>query len=154
MRLTDEQVEALRAIETDGRKLQPRAVIEAARDKKNPLHPLFEWNVKAAAERDWMHTAREIIGAVTILITTTTHSIKAPAYVRDPAAGQEQGYQHTEVLRRDPEQARESLLYTLEVAAGHLRRAFDLASAVGLETEIDQLLARVMGVQRQIKNAA
>jgi hypothetical protein len=57
-------------------------------------------------------------------------------------------------LRSDPASARQSLIYTLEVAAGHLRRAQDIAQPLGLQGEVDQLLAQVMGVQRLIKLAA
>jgi hypothetical protein len=54
-------------------------------------------------------------------------------------------------MQRDPAQARESLVYTLETAAGHLRRAYDLAVPLGLSKEIDRLLAQIAGVARIVK---
>jgi len=59
-------------------------------------------------------------------------------------------------MKGDSESARESLVYTLETAAGHLRRAYDLAGPLGLQKEIDALLQEVAGVARivQKKKAA
>lgn len=153
MKLTDTQIARIKSLEDSEGRLTPALVLADARKKTSPLHSLFEWNQKKAAEIYLLHQAREIIGAVQIITTTTTSTLKSPHYVRDPEATG-QGYRSVTVLRRDPEQARESLIYTLEVAHGHLQRAFDLATTLGLETEIDALLERVAGVQRQIREAA
>lgn len=153
MKLTDEQIERLKSLESDGRRLTPAAVVEDARLKSSPLHGLFEWNTRKAAEHQWMQTAREIIGAVSVQYTTQQFSIKAVGYVRDPDAKGAQGYRHIEALKRDPQSSRESLVYTLEVAAGHLRRAYDLAVVLGMEHDIDALMSQVAGVQRQIREA-
>jgi hypothetical protein len=154
MKLTEDQIERIKELESDGRRITPAAVVEDARQKGSPLHSLFEWNTRKAAEQHWIQTAREIIGAVHVQHTTQHYSIKGVAYVRDPGANGAQGYQHIEALRRDPSSSRESLIYTLEVAAGHLRRAYDLAVVLGMEGEIDALMAQVAGVQRQIRDAA
>jgi hypothetical protein len=153
MKLTEAQQAHLMSLETEGRRLTPALVVEDAKQKKSPLHDLFEWNTAAAAYQHWLDTAREIIGSVRVVVTTREYSVKAPGYVRDLDADG-QGYQHTSALKRDPATARESLIYTLEVAAGHLRRAYDLSLALGLEAEIDALLTQVAGVQRSIRQAA
>lgn len=153
MKLTNEQVERIKSLEDESGRITPALVVEDARQKSSPLHSLFEWNVKKAAETQWLHQAREIIGAVRLVITTTTATFKTTHYAKDTDADG-QGYRAVLSIKRDPEQARETLIYTLEVAHGHLQRAFDLAAALGLETEIDALLERVAGVQRQIKEAA
>lgn len=117
------------------------------------MHSLFDWSIKRAAEKWWLHQARVIIGAVQIQITTETFSYKASAYVRDTTT-EGQGYRSTIALRSDTTSARESLIYTLETAAGHLRRALDLAVPLGLSQEVDVLLARVAGVQRIVRHKA
>jgi uncharacterized protein YigE (DUF2233 family) len=153
MKLTDAQIARVKELETARGEITPRAVVEDAKDKASPLHSLFEWTKAKAAEIHWLHVAREVIGAVHVVVTTTEHTIKAPMYVRDMAANG-QGYRSVTALRQDPESARQSLVYTLEVAAGHIRRAQDIAAPLGLQGEVDQLLAQILGVQRMIKKAA
>lgn len=150
MKLTQAQIARIRTLEnTTGHVTAPQ-IVKDAQNKRSPLHALFDWNVKAAAQKYWLWRAREILGAVTVVITNETTTVKAPVYVHV----KETGYQNVAHLRRDPAQARESLIYTLEMAAGHVRRAFDLATPLGLQREIDLLLEEIAGVQRVIRQAA
>lgn len=153
MRLTQEQIDRLHSLANERGQLTPSSVVEDAKRNNSPLHDLFQWNTKRAAEIYWLHRARQIIGAVTVVVTNNQTTIKAPMYVRDPEATGE-GYRSVAALRGDPVNARESLIYTLEIAAGHLRRALDLAEPLGLTSEIDQLIAQVAGVQRVLRSAA
>lgn len=153
MKLTEVQIERVRQLESARGEVTPRAVVEDAKDKSSPLHELFEWNKVKAAEAHWLQTAREVIGSVTLIVTTTEHTIKTPHYVRDPDANG-QGYRSVTALRTDPASAREALISTLQVAAGHLRRAQDLAQPLGMQADIDRLITEVLGVQRLIQVAA
>lgn len=153
MTLTEQQVQHLNTIATERGELLPSRVVADAKQKDSPLHSMFVWDKSKAAKAHWLDRAREIIGSVTILVQRNEYAIKTAAYVRDPEAKGE-GYRSVTALRDDPVNARQSLLYTLEVASGHLRRACDLAEPLGLSGEIDQLLAQVVGVQRLIKKAA
>ena len=72
--------------------------------------------------------------------------------VKDPDT--KDGYRAVTALRENPNSARESLIYALETAAGHLRRAYDLAEPLGLQGEIDRLVEQVAGVQRLLRTAA
>jgi hypothetical protein len=153
IRLTEAQVSAIKTLENEHGQITPRQVVQAARDRHSPLHDLFDWNVKTAAEKWWMHRARVIIGAVEIHVTTETFSYKTSAYMVDTTVDG-QGYRATYALKGDTANARDSLIYTLETAAGHLRRALDLAVPLGLSGDIDDLLLRVAGVQRVVQNRA
>jgi hypothetical protein len=153
MKLTEAQIVRVRELETARGEITPRAIVEDAKAKTSPLHPLFEWNKTKAAEAHWLVIAREVIVSVTLVVTTSEHQIKAPHYMRDPQA-QGQGYRSVVALRTEPDQAREALIYTLNVAAGHLRRAQDLAAPLGMQAEIDLLLERIAGVQRLITKVA
>ena len=93
-----------------------------------------------------------ILGAVEIHVTTEQFSYKTSAYMRDTT--EKEGYRSVVALKADTVNARESLIYTLETAAGHLRRALDLAMPLGLSREVDELLQRVAGVQRVVRNRA
>lgn len=147
MKLTESQVARLKELESIEGRLLPSLVVADAKMKASPLHDLFEWNVEKAAEVQWTQRAREIIGAVLIVVNTTQTVIRAPLYVRDPDQKGE-GYRTVTSLRDDPDSARESLIYTLTVASGHLRRALDLAQPLGLSGEIDAMLQQIAGVQR------
>lgn len=154
MTLTQEQIARIRELEDRAGRITPERVVDDARDKKSPLHPLFEWDKAKAAAAYWTIQARDILRSVYGTNVTSVTTLKVPVYVRDTSVKGEQGYRSVVALRSDPESARESLVYTLEVAAGHLRRAFDLAEPLGLSGEIDALLDQIIGVQRVIKNAA
>ena len=150
MKLTQAQIASVGALTNEAGQIRPSQVMAAAKVKQHPLHSLFDWNQKNAAEKYWLHRAREIIGAVTIQVTTEHFLYKAPAYIVDTTV-KGQGYRSTIAMSADPSSALESLVYTLEVAAGHLRRAMDLAVPLGLSGEIDRLLMEIAGVQRVVR---
>lgn len=153
MKLTQAQLAHIKSLEDrSGRITAPRVVADA-RKASSPLHALFNWNVKHAAERWWLHRARLVIGAVTIQATHNHSVVKAPCYVVEVGA-EGGGYRSVMSLRGDTVSARESLVYTLETAAGHLRRAYDLAVPLGLTGEIDALLTQIAGVKRMAEAKA
>ncbi len=153
MSLTQAQIEAIRSLEDESGRVTPQQVVTAARDKASPLHDLFDWNAKEAAGKWWLHQAREVIGAVRIQIVNTESAVKAPMYVKDTeSAGA--GYRSVASMRDDPAAARESLIYTLTVASGHLRRAYDLAKPLGLESEIEALVAHITGLRMSVSKVA
>jgi hypothetical protein len=154
MRLTEAQIARVHALEDARGVVTADQVVEEAKNKRSPLHALFEWNLSKAAALQWVSRAREIIGAVEVVVVNETTTVRSPFYMRDTSLGGDQGYRAVSSLRADPEQARESLIFTLTVASGHLKRAYDLAEPLGLTREIDALLEQVAGVQRAIRTAA
>lgn len=154
MKLTSEQEEHVRSLADGNGRITPSVVVDDARQKSSPLHGLFEWDKGKAAMAHWIDQARVIIGAVRVVVTNETTTIKAPLYVRDPDAAGGQGYRSVVNLRSDPAKSRDALVYTLEVAAGHLRRAYEIAESLGLQAEVDGLLERVSGLQRTLRQAA
>tara|TARA_R110000868_G_scaffold78701_1_gene224228 strand:- start:277 stop:744 length:468 start_codon:yes stop_codon:yes gene_type:complete len=147
MKLTQAQLAHIKGLENRKGQITARRVLEDAKRKQSPLHALFNWDLQHAAERWWLHRARLIIGAVTIQVTHQDTVIKSPCYIVDTSV-KGGGYRTTVSMKTDTASARESLVYTLEVAAGHLRRAYDLAAPLGLSREIDALLAQIAGVAR------
>jgi len=147
MTLTQGQLAHIKGLENRRGQITARRVLDDARKTTSPLHSLFNWNVKHAAERWWLHRARLIIGAVTIQVTHNHAVVKSPCYIVDTTVSGD-GYRSVAAMKTDTPAARESLVYTLEIAAGHLRRAYDLAGPLGLEREIDALLAQIAGVAR------
>lgn len=153
MKFTQAQLARIKALEDTRGRLTAPAVVADAKNKRSPLHGLFNWDLKKAAEAHWLHRAREIIGAVTVQITLAHSVAKSVVYVRDMTQP-EGGYVNVASLRSDRDQSIESLRYTLETAAGHLRRAYDLAQPLGLSDQIDHLLQEIAGVRRLIETKA
>ncbi len=155
MKLTIAQIDHVRSLHDERETITPERVVADAKDKKSPLHDLFEWNKDKASMAHWLVQAREVIVSVPqVRVENQEFPIKSPFYVRDTSMGGEQGYRSVSALRADPPAARESLIYTLEVASGHLRRAFALAGPLGLSAEIDGMIEQITGLQRSIKEAA
>lgn len=49
--------------------LSSREIVEAAREKESPIHRAFEWDNKTAGEQYRLQQARDLIGALRILVT-------------------------------------------------------------------------------------
>lgn len=142
----------LRKIETQEGRLTPADVIAAARPPKHPLHSQFEWDDKVAGEQYRIEQARRLIRSVRVMVQVDERTIKAVAYVRDPAADHEdQGYRAIVNLATDEDAARAAIVAAFADAAAHLRRARDLASALGLAAEVDDLIERVASVDSRLR---
>lgn len=155
IKITKEVNERLAALENEHGQLTPALVVEDAKQKDSPLHGLFDWNLKSAAQKYWLHTARTIIHSVKVVVTTETVTLHAPHYVRDPSVPhKEQGYVSIAQLQKDPVAARESLRVEFGRAASALTRARTLASVLNLEDEVEALIARVMGLRDRVEKDA
>lgn len=150
MKLTQTQRAHIKSLEDRKGRLTAKRLLADARQPESPLHslPVFKnWDVEHATEKWWLHCARLVIASVTIQVTHNDTVLKTPVYIVDTDTKGD-GYRSVVSLKADTPSARESLVYTLEVAAGHLRRAYDLAVPLGLGKSIDALLAQVAGVKR------
>lgn len=56
--------------------LNPTNVVLKAKDKKNPLHNYFDWNVRRAAEKHWLYQARQLINEVSWEVQTYDYKTK------------------------------------------------------------------------------
>lgn len=147
MTVSPEVAARLQALHDASGTLTPDAVVEDAKDPDSPLHDCFNWDVESAALSHWRSVARGLISSVRLIIKTEKYSLSAVAYVRDPdKRGCEQGYSSVISLRTDEERARKALIAELHRADSALQRAYDVASSLGLDGEIEQLRARISGV--------
>ena len=136
--------------EENGGVLTPSMVVEDAKDRDSPLHDQFEWNLRAAAMQRWLDRARELIRSVRIDVRTDTSVVRVPAYVRDPRADdRSQGYVGTASLRTDADLARVAIVREFARAAAALRRAKDLAAALGEDARVDAAIGAVSDATRR-----
>jgi hypothetical protein len=120
--------------------LTARDVVAEAKKKGSPLHEYFTWNVQQAAQAHWEDQARRLIRQYRFVVTTTSYVVEVPKYLRNPAAAPEQGYVSVTKLRKDSDIAREVLLTEVSRAVSAMRRAKEVARALGMDAEIGELL--------------
>lgn len=126
-----------------GGRLTPEQVVADAKRKASPLHEMFEWDDAKAAHSFRIEQARSLIASVEVEFVRDHRTVSAPAWVRDPlAASHAQGYVNTAVLKDEKDIARSALLNETERAAAYLNRVRSLATALDLESEVDQILER------------
>lgn len=75
------QQELQRIAQRNGGVLQPKAVVEAARDTASPLHDQFQWDDSEAAEQYRLWQARRLIRVTVCLIDSTEPKSTAKVFV-------------------------------------------------------------------------
>ena len=133
----------------NGESITPEAVIDDARDPSSPLHACFEWDDKKAAHQHRLDQARELIRAVPVHVQYEEITIRAPKYVRDSEKGSEAGYVELTKLRSSKEAARETLRSEADRANAALQRARAVATVLGLNDLLEELIGRVEDLARR-----
>ena len=145
--------QALRDLESKNGRLTPEDVIMAARNPKSPLHGEFQWDKDKAAHAHWIEQARALIRSVRVVIIEDRREIATYHYVRDPAAEHdEQSYVSLERLRDEPENAKKMIIAEFSQAEAVLKRAENLADAVGLKKEVIPATRKVQAVRKKIEH--
>ena len=94
--------------------LQPRAVVNAARPVKSPLHNRFEWDNSAAAEAYRLWQARQLISVNIQMIATPTGNINERIWVSLKRDRVTSGYRTIIGVLSDAELREELLAEALE----------------------------------------
>jgi len=86
-RLSDEDAKKAytvlqRLLKKNGGKFTPKQVLEAARNKRSPLHGLFDWDDSTAAEKWRVHQARILIASIKYDVKTSTIEFEQRAFER------------------------------------------------------------------------
>lgn len=151
MRLTEEAIAELKALEDRRGRLTAEQVVEAARPDGSALHGCFEWDDSKAAESYRIEQARELIRRVKIEVTIEERTIKTVGYVRDPDKNAtEPGYQNT--LKVTVRGAADVLRNELECISADMARAVGLAYAKAVE--LPGLAEKIIAVKAQLDRLA
>ncbi len=155
MKVTSAVRERVVALQDENGRLTPAMLVEDARDPNSPLHRLFDWDDASAAEKQRLHTARQILVSVKVVVVTEHVSFKAPLMLRDPASPpREQGYVSLVALQKDAVAARAAMLTEFHRAESALSRARNVASVLNLSDEIEALIMRLTGLREVIAGEA
>ena len=142
--------------------LLPEKVVEAARDKKSPLHAEFEWNDAKAANTSRLEQARALIRAYKIVhleMKAGIHPIgrrydnAPPFYSPTPLSPSREGYRPTAELLGS-EHRRRLLVQEYERAYGHARRYFAYLREAGLRQAAERLDAAFAAVRATLEELA
>lgn len=133
--------------------LTAEMVVNDAMNPDSPLHSEFEWDKDLAAHAHWIDRARQLIRSVKVIITTDTKTVRCVGYVRDPTkANGEQGYLSIDKIRTDQDLARQALVNEFNRADAALRRAYKLAIAFGIESEIEGICDRINSLKASMED--
>lgn len=151
--MTDKQKRVLAAIkllelESSSGEVTPRALWEAARDPSHPLHGDFEWDDAKAADAHRDEQARQLL-RLRVSMTYEDRVVAAPICVRVPeAAGA--GYVRTAKVMGDREKSRQVMLDDVDRARCAIERATLVARALGIESECQALLDRLVSLRSRL----
>ena len=141
----------LAELEKRGR-LTPEMVLADAKNPKSPLHELYNWDVRQAAEQYWIERSREIIRTIKVIVKTETTTISYPKYVRDPdMKTDEQGYISIDTLVTDKRASKRVILMETERILSCLDRARSVAEALNLMNHYHAVLEKVTGLREAVE---
>ena len=121
----------------------PSALVEEARPKASPLHPLFTWDNKTAAESWRRQEARQVINAV-VMIDERTEEVR-PAFLHITLTEDDElreGYAPFDVVLSDEDSRRQVIDEALRYLNGFKRRFAHLSEFRPVLDVIDELQAR------------
>ena len=139
----------------NGGRITPDAVVEDARDPRSPLHSHFEWDDSAAARQYRLDQARALIRTVKLEISIVSNTIAAPHYVRDPRAGDGQGYVALSQVRSEDDLARQVMRDEMSRVLAAMERARSVSDVLDMTGELDNLIIAIEEVRnRALKSRA
>lgn len=144
---------AIQKLEDRFGRVSAERLVEAASDRKHPLHNDFTWDNTKAGHQYRLHEARSIIVSIRFAINDVSKTIST-AYVRDPnAARNTQGYVAVSRLRSERDAAREALMNEETRLQSQLERMRELAAALNLVDELDAIIESVMVFSSRLRAA-
>lgn len=154
MSLNKDAAAALDQLADEQGRLTPETVVRAAEAQRHPLHDYFEWDDSIAGHQHRLNQARTLIRSVQVHIKTEKREISVSAFIRDPERDQKDaGYRRVEALMKEPQLAHEAVAAEMARAGSYLRRARDLAEALGYQADIVEVEERVQSLRTRILEA-
>jgi hypothetical protein len=146
--ISEEEAVYIRSLADVNGNIQPRTVVEDARDPKSPLHGKFNWDVHEAAYEHWMETARTLIRFVKLTIEIEHHTVVAPYYVPDPdREPKTRSYIELTKAALDRNRALAIMIDECDRIAAAIRRAQQVCDVLGLRSQLDELLENAVALK-------
>ncbi len=120
--------------------LKPAAVVEESRPETAPLHPVFEWDDKKAADKYRNEQAKRLIGAI---VQVEEREKQPPKEIKIRAfTHAEKAYHPTQVVLEHPTMRDEALRDAFRMAESFKQKFSALKEVAGIIVEVDKFLDR------------
>lgn len=140
---------------SNGGRITPQQIVDAARDEDSALHKFFEWNDGIAAENYRLMQARTLLRSCQVDVEIENHKFRIPSYIRDPESDpMQQGYIEVGRLTTQADLKRDALLTEFARAGAQLARARRLAAYFNASDEIDKMIDQLGLLKTRIENDA
>jgi hypothetical protein len=143
---------ALEAVRDPDGLLRHERMVEAARDPSSPLHQHYTWDAQEALDKCHIAESRALIRRLRIpYVITPVISIRAPAYLPEPT--ESMAWRRISDVEPGSDMARKMVLKELAYVGGVIGRARNIAIALGLRHEIDDLMSAIANFERRLEDA-
>lgn len=150
--ISQDKADFIRSLADADGHIEPSVVVAEARDPKCILHDEFQWGLQDAATAHWIDTAKRLIRFVKVEVTIEDRVFRSVRYVADPAREQKsKRFVDLTIAGRSRAMAREILQAEMERVISAIRRAREIALVLGLDRELDELLADVNRIRAKAK---
>lgn len=143
--------EELRKLGGRRQNVQPRQVVDAARDERHPLHNYFDWDNTSAGDSWRLWQARMLIQRVKLRVEHEDRVIEAPYYVRDQRVPDgHPGYAPIEVFSNRKDLARQVVAREIARVESALDRARAASMVLGIEKEFQRVARDIVPRLQQL----
>ena len=125
--------------------LEPKAVVDRARDPKNILHDSFEWDDSIAGEKYRIEQARALITTIYVTVSSPDgDNVTTLAYIRNPSKPLcDPGYKSITLLRDNAAASRKALAAEVRSVIALFDRAHGVAKAFGYGKKFDKVRTKL-----------
>ena len=117
--------------------LKPQEVVDAARPPDHPLHPVFEWDDRTAAEAHRRQQARHLIGAIVTVMPESRSGEPVRAFVNVNRGSDQQAYVPIRAAMEDEELRQQTLAQATRELVAWRQRYREFEELASLFTQID-----------------
>jgi hypothetical protein len=131
--------------------LRWETIREAGRDPNSPIHQHLTWDPAKALDKCHKEEVRVLVRKLRIEVQISEEvTVRVPTYV--PAMTETATWRRTDEIEPASDLARKTVLRELSYVAGALGRARKIAIALGVENEIETLIAGVASVDTRLRS--
>jgi hypothetical protein len=140
--------------ERNGGKFKPIDVVEEARNPRNPLHSIFEWDNTKAAEKYRVEQARHLINHITVEIKydNTVRNIKGWFSINETPNEKRMNkiYVNVERVMGEPELRHQVLLSAIEEAEFWKEKYYQYKELSNIFVSIDKTKKKLLIAEKKI----
>jgi len=148
--ISREKADLIRSLADADGFIEPENVINEARRPRSLIHEDFDWDIDSAAHSHWLDTARRLIRFVKLEFIIEARTLTSVAYVVDPdRPAKSKRYVDITIAASNREKSHAILLAEMMRITAAIRRAQQVANALGLRPQLDLMLSNVEVMVRE-----